>query len=141
MTTPPESCRCPSRDRWLRTGICPEATGAIYLDSSILRDPEVAVLVIGARGTPAGRRPIGHAAMQLINSVAKPLVVVPPTSVSPSESRGSWFLWTARPRAPRLSRERSSWPFEHSAELSAGTNSSTGSFHQSERKSKPRSSS
>ena len=48
-----------------------------------LRDAEVAVLVIGARGTPAGRRPMGHAAMQLITSVAKPLVVVPPDLCEP----------------------------------------------------------
>lgn len=48
-----------------------------------LRDPEVVALVIGARGTPAGRRPIGHTAMQLITTVAKPLVVVPPDAREP----------------------------------------------------------
>lgn len=48
-----------------------------------LRDPEVVAMVIGARGTPAGRRPIGHTAMQLITTVAKPLVVVPPDAREP----------------------------------------------------------
>lgn len=48
-----------------------------------LRRPEVGVLVIGARGTPAGRRPIGHTAMRLITSVPKPLVVVPPDAREP----------------------------------------------------------
>lgn len=43
-----------------------------------LREPEVGLLVIGARGTPGGRRPTGRTAMKLITSVAKPLAVVPP---------------------------------------------------------------
>jgi nucleotide-binding universal stress UspA family protein len=40
--------------------------------------PEVEGLVIGARGTPAGRRPVGSTALELITSMAKPVVVVPP---------------------------------------------------------------
>jgi nucleotide-binding universal stress UspA family protein len=48
-----------------------------------LRQPDVVALVIGARGTPAGRRPIGHTAMRLITSVPKPLVVVPPDAREP----------------------------------------------------------
>lgn len=35
-------------------------------------------LVVGARGTPAGRRPAGHTALELATSLDRPLVVVPP---------------------------------------------------------------
>lgn len=44
----------------------------------IMRAPDVVALVIGARGTPAGRRPLGSTALELITSVPKPVVVVPP---------------------------------------------------------------
>jgi nucleotide-binding universal stress UspA family protein len=46
--------------------------------AKLLRSPEVGALVLGARGTPAGRRPTGGTALRLITSVPKPLVVVPP---------------------------------------------------------------
>jgi nucleotide-binding universal stress UspA family protein len=39
---------------------------------------DVAAVVIGARGTPAGRRPAGSTALALIESLEKPVVVVPP---------------------------------------------------------------
>jgi nucleotide-binding universal stress UspA family protein len=45
---------------------------------ALLAAPDVGALVIGARGTPAGRRPTGDTALRLITSVPKPLVVVPP---------------------------------------------------------------
>lgn len=48
-----------------------------------LRDPDVAALVVGARRTPAGRRPLGHIALRLITSVPKPLAVVPPATREP----------------------------------------------------------
>jgi nucleotide-binding universal stress UspA family protein len=48
----------------------------------VLRDavaePGVAGLVLGARGTPEGRRPVGSTALALITSARRPLVVVPP---------------------------------------------------------------
>jgi hypothetical protein len=40
--------------------------------------PDVRALVLGARGTPAGRRPVGTTALTLATSVSKPLLVVPP---------------------------------------------------------------
>jgi nucleotide-binding universal stress UspA family protein len=39
---------------------------------------DVAALVLGARGTPGGRRPVGATALAVITSLAKPVVVVPP---------------------------------------------------------------
>ena len=41
-------------------------------------DREVSALVLGARGFPVGRRPAGHVALEVITSLKKPLVVVPP---------------------------------------------------------------
>lgn len=41
-------------------------------------DDEVAVLVIGARATPSGRRPLGSTAFAVATSLPKPVVVVPP---------------------------------------------------------------
>jgi nucleotide-binding universal stress UspA family protein len=40
--------------------------------------PDVAALVIGARGTDRGRQPAGHTALDVIARVRKPIVVVPP---------------------------------------------------------------
>jgi nucleotide-binding universal stress UspA family protein len=39
---------------------------------------DVAAVVIGARGTPAGRRPAGSTAIALITPLTKPVAVVPP---------------------------------------------------------------
>jgi nucleotide-binding universal stress UspA family protein len=39
---------------------------------------DVAVLVVGARGSPLGRRPLGGTALAVATSLGKPLVVVPP---------------------------------------------------------------
>jgi nucleotide-binding universal stress UspA family protein len=41
---------------------------------------EVAAVVIGARGAPAGRRPAGSTALRLITMLQKPVVVVPPAA-------------------------------------------------------------
>ncbi|MFI4985498.1 MAG: universal stress protein [Solirubrobacterales bacterium] len=43
---------------------------------------DVAALVIGARGGPADRRPVGSTALQLITVLQKPVVVVPPAVAS-----------------------------------------------------------
>lgn len=51
------------------------------VESCLLRElarEEVILGVVGARGTPTGRRPVGHIALQLLERSAKPLVVVPP---------------------------------------------------------------
>ncbi len=47
--------------------------------------PEVRLLVIGARATPGGRRPIGRTARHILEHVCKPVVVVPPEVMSPHE--------------------------------------------------------
>ena len=40
--------------------------------------PDVVALVIGARGTPAGRRPLGGTAAAVATGLRKPIVIVPP---------------------------------------------------------------
>lgn len=47
------------------------------------RQPAVRSLVLGARGTPGGRRPVGSTALDLITSVGKPVVIVPPDIAHP----------------------------------------------------------
>jgi len=42
------------------------------------RCADVAVLVVGARGTPAGPRPLGGTALAVATGLPKPIVVVPP---------------------------------------------------------------
>lgn len=44
-------------------------------------DDAVAALVVGTRGLPAGRRAIGSTALDVITSLLKPVVVVPPDAV------------------------------------------------------------
>lgn len=54
------------------------------VDSALLeelRSPEVIVGVLGARGTPGGRRPVGSTALRVIEQVAKPVAVVPPEAI------------------------------------------------------------
>jgi nucleotide-binding universal stress UspA family protein len=41
---------------------------------------DVAAVVIGARGTPAGKRPAGSTAVALVTSLDKPVAVVPPNA-------------------------------------------------------------
>jgi nucleotide-binding universal stress UspA family protein len=43
-----------------------------------MQDPDVAALVLGARGVPGGPQPAGHTALDVITRVPKPVVVVPP---------------------------------------------------------------
>jgi nucleotide-binding universal stress UspA family protein len=42
------------------------------------RDEDVTAVVIGARATPSGRRPLGSTAFAVATSLLKPVVVVPP---------------------------------------------------------------
>jgi hypothetical protein len=42
------------------------------------QEPDVAALALGARATPAGRRPAGHIALEVITAVPRPVAVVPP---------------------------------------------------------------
>jgi len=44
---------------------------------------DVAAIAVGARGTSVGRRPAGHVALELIVSVRKPVLVVPPQAPAP----------------------------------------------------------
>jgi nucleotide-binding universal stress UspA family protein len=44
------------------------------------QDADVAALVLGARGAPAGPQPAGHTALEVITRVHKPVVVVSPDS-------------------------------------------------------------
>lgn len=47
-------------------------------------DPGVVAVVLGARGAHHGPRPAGHAALELITRVEKPVVVVPPDGTTPT---------------------------------------------------------
>jgi nucleotide-binding universal stress UspA family protein len=49
--------------------------------------PDVAVVVMGARGTPAGRQPAGRTAIELAQALGKPLVLVPPSCHCPVQVR------------------------------------------------------
>ena len=49
--------------------------------------PDVIAVVIGARATPSGRRPVGRVARQVLEKTDKPVVVVPPEAVSPGVLR------------------------------------------------------
>jgi nucleotide-binding universal stress UspA family protein len=42
------------------------------------RNDDVTAVVIGARGTPGGRRPLGSTALAVATSLLKPVVIVPP---------------------------------------------------------------
>lgn len=55
--------------------VTPPVTDAL-LDA--LRSPDVVGMVLGVRGTPAGPRPAGHAALDLVARVQKPVVLVSP---------------------------------------------------------------
>lgn len=45
---------------------------------AVAEQPDMLAVVLGARGTHIGARPVGHTALQVITSVEKPVVVVPP---------------------------------------------------------------
>lgn len=47
-------------------------------------DPAVIAVVLGARGTPGGRRPAGRTAIHILERASKPIVVVPPEAVGVS---------------------------------------------------------
>jgi nucleotide-binding universal stress UspA family protein len=49
------------------------------------KDPDVAALVLGARGERGGPEPAGHTALELITRVPKPVVVVPPHAHPPAQ--------------------------------------------------------
>jgi nucleotide-binding universal stress UspA family protein len=56
-----------------------ESTGRpIELIASAAQSPDVAALVLGARGIHGGVQPAGHTALELITQVSKPVLVVPP---------------------------------------------------------------
>ncbi|HVD01950.1 MAG TPA: universal stress protein [Candidatus Dormibacteraeota bacterium] len=45
--------------------------------------PDVVAVVLGVRGTPGGKRPAGHVAIEVATSVPKPVVAVPPQCACP----------------------------------------------------------
>jgi nucleotide-binding universal stress UspA family protein len=47
------------------------------------RNPDVAALVLGARGLHGGPQPAGHTALEVITRIAKPVAVVPPDAHPP----------------------------------------------------------
>jgi nucleotide-binding universal stress UspA family protein len=49
--------------------------------------PDVIALVVGARGTPGGRRPLGGTAAAVATRVLKPVVIVPPDASVPTTFR------------------------------------------------------
>lgn len=49
--------------------------------------PDVALVVIGARGSAVGRRPLGRTALRLVGAMGKPVAVVPPEAVGPRPLR------------------------------------------------------
>ena len=57
------------------TAVAESAVGAITRAAAA---EDIAAVVIGARGTPAGRHPAGSTAMAVVTSLDKPVVVVPP---------------------------------------------------------------
>jgi nucleotide-binding universal stress UspA family protein len=63
-----------------------ETTGtAIGQIVAAAQEPEVAGLVLGARGMHGGPQPAGHTALKVITQVGKPVVVVPPHAAPPKE--------------------------------------------------------
>lgn len=51
------------------------------------RASDVVALAIGARGTPAGRRPVGGTASAIANALPKPVLIVPPDADPPEAFR------------------------------------------------------
>lgn len=51
------------------------------------RSEDVVATVVGARGTPGGRRPLGRTALALATALEKPVVVVPPHARPPEVLR------------------------------------------------------
>lgn len=48
---------------------------------------DVEALVLGARSSPLGRRPLGATALAVATSLAKPIVIVPPDAATPGQLR------------------------------------------------------
>lgn len=49
------------------------------------QDPDVAALVLGARGVHGGPQPAGHTALQVITRIPKPVAIVPPQAQPPEQ--------------------------------------------------------
>ncbi len=63
----------------LRTIAGPTVAGIVRA----ARPEDVVAVVLGARGTPGGRRPAGRTALEVITALGKPLVIVPPSAARP----------------------------------------------------------
>lgn len=63
-----------------------EAVGvAIEQIVAATEQPDVAALVLGARGVHGGPQPAGHTALEIITRVPKPVAVVPPHAQPPKD--------------------------------------------------------
>lgn len=58
---------------------------------------EVVAVVLGARGRPRGRRTVGHLALGVADTIAKPVVVVPPEARPPTVIRNVLVAMAGRP--------------------------------------------
>jgi nucleotide-binding universal stress UspA family protein len=66
----------------------------------VIASPDVIGAVVGARGLPGGRRPVGHTARHIVEQVDKPVVVVPPDVAGRSTARFGTSSSGARSSAP-----------------------------------------
>jgi nucleotide-binding universal stress UspA family protein len=71
------------------TGVALQTVGGPVVGrlTDLARSPDVVALVVGARGTPAGRRPLGGTAFAIATSLPMPVVVVPPDAPAVHELR------------------------------------------------------
>lgn len=68
----------------------------------VARADDVLALVLGARGSPLGRKPLGSTALAVAMSVSKPVLVVPPEARSPGQLKRVLVpLEGGRSHAPR----------------------------------------
>ncbi len=88
-----------------------EAQGSpIEAIAAAAADPDVVVVVLGARGVHGGPRPAGRTALEVVTRVSKPVVVVPPDGTTRRRgSRASSRRSKGRTRARRRSPPRSRW--------------------------------
>ena len=91
--------------------------------------PDVVALVIGARGTPSGHRPLGSTAAAVAAALRKPIVIVPPEATGPKS-----FERILVPLEGSLSASLSPrWIFE----VAAGTNVDVVALHIHDERSIP----
>jgi nucleotide-binding universal stress UspA family protein len=83
--TRPDAARAAAEAAGVKFHLVTGATVASIVEATEQRD--VVAAVLGARGTPGGRRPAGHVATEVATLVLKPVVVVPPECRCPIQLR------------------------------------------------------